>query len=96
MRTNPLPQPAFILGCNRSGTTLLFQNLSQHPRTWSLYIEAQDHFYRYYPLDDVVGDRLVAPPTPAIRDGLAAGLYRAAHNKERFKRSEERRVGKEC
>ena len=85
MRANPLRQPVFILGCNRSGTTLLFQNLSQHPHAWSLYIEGQDHFYRHYPQDDTLGDRLVNPPAPTVRDALAAGLYRAAHNKERFK-----------
>ena len=45
-----LEQPIIVLGCNRSGTTLLFNNLSAHPDTWSLYIESQDIFYRHHPI----------------------------------------------
>jgi hypothetical protein len=57
-----IDRPIIILGCNRSGTTLLFNNLSWHPGTWSLYIESQDVFYRHHPIDPEQGDRLVQPP----------------------------------
>ena len=29
-----IEKPIFIIGCNRSGTTLLFRNLSEHPELW--------------------------------------------------------------
>jgi predicted secreted protein len=49
LQSELLTQPIIIIGCNRSGTTLLFRNLSSHPDIWSLYIESQDIFYKYYP-----------------------------------------------
>ena len=80
-----LEQPIIILGCNRSGTTLLFNNLSAHPDTWSLYIESQDIFYRHHPIHPELGDRLTEPPTEAEREDIERYFYRTAHNKEFFK-----------
>jgi hypothetical protein len=78
-------RPIFIIGCNRSGTTLLFRNLSMHPDLWSLYIESQDEFYRYWPIHPEFGDRLTQPPSDEIGSGLIRDLYDRAHNKERFR-----------
>lgn len=80
-----LNRPIFIIGCNRSGTTLLFRNLSMHPDMWSLYVESQDEFYRRWPIDPQLGDRVVDPPSAEVSDQLSRDLYRAAHNKERFR-----------
>jgi hypothetical protein len=41
--------PIFIIGCNRSGITLLFRNLSEHPDFWSLYVEAQPTLHAHFP-----------------------------------------------
>lgn len=79
-----ITEPIFIIGCNRSGTTLLFRNLSMHPDLWSLYVESQDEFYRYWPIHPERGDRLVDPPTATTRSALRRDLYRRAHNKERW------------
>ena len=67
-----LEQPIIVLGCNRSGTTLLFNNLSAHPDTWSLYIESQDIFYRHHPIHPELG----RPHHRAAR-GRRAGGHRA-------------------
>jgi Sulfotransferase family len=80
-----LPKPVIVIGCNRSGTTLLFNNLSAHPDTWSLYIESQDIFYRHYPIHPQCGDRLEHPPSPEIANDIRRYFYRQSHNKERFK-----------
>lgn len=80
-----LPKPVIVIGCNRSGTTLLFNNLSAHPDTWSLYIESQDIFYRHYPIHPQCGDRLEQPPSPEIAKDIRRYFYRQSHNKERFK-----------
>lgn len=58
-----LDRPIFIIGCNRSGTTILFRNLSSHPKLWSLYVESQMIFYRHFPIDDEFGDRVTEAPT---------------------------------
>jgi hypothetical protein len=74
-----------IIGCNRSGTTLVFQNLSEHPKTWGLYEESQHIFYRHYPIHPELGDRIVAPPSADIAETINRTFYEAAHNKEVFK-----------
>lgn len=80
-----LKRPIFILGCNRSGTTLLFRNVSVHPDLWSLYREAQQEFYRHWPIHDERGDRVEEPASPGVRAVLLADLFDRAHNKERFR-----------
>lgn len=80
-----LSQPIIIVGCNRSGTTLLFNNLSAHPDTWSLYIESQEIFYRYHPIHPERGDRITEPPSAGEREGIERYFYSTAHNKEFFK-----------
>ena len=80
-----LDRPVLVIGCNRSGTTLIFNNLAEHPETWSLYEESQHIFYRHYPIDPETGDRIVDPPTPDVAESITRAFYREAHNKERFK-----------
>jgi hypothetical protein len=80
-----LEKPVIVIGCNRSGTTLLFNNLSWHPDTWSLYVESQAEFYRYYPIHPELGDRIDPPFDPAILENLRHDFYQASHNKEFFK-----------
>lgn len=80
-----ITRPVLVIGCNRSGTTLLFRNLSMHPRLWSLYVESQDEFYRHWPIDSEAGDRVVEPPAAAVRRLLVRDLYRRAHNRERWR-----------
>lgn len=77
-----LRKPIFILGCNRSGTTLLFRNLGGHPKVWTQYEEAQQVFYQRFPIDAEDGDRVDRPPTAAEADGITRDLYEQAHNKE--------------
>lgn len=77
-----LHKPIFILGCNRSGTTLLFRNLGGHPDVWTQYEEAQDVYYRWFPIDAEQGDRVDRPPTKPEGEGIAGDLYEQAHNKE--------------
>jgi hypothetical protein len=78
-------EPVFIIGCNRSGTTLLFNNLSSHPDTWSLYIESQQQFHRHYPVHPELGERVSQAATPEVAEALRTALYRQSHNKEVFK-----------
>ena len=78
-------RPIIIIGCNRSGTTLLFNTLSRHPSTWSLYIESQDVFYRHYPIHDELGDRLTAAPQSEVARAIEREFFLLAHNKEAFK-----------
>jgi Sulfotransferase family len=80
-----LPAPIFIIGCNRSGTTLLFNNLSYHPRTWSLYVEAQDTFHRHYPVDPEQGEMVRQAPGENVAQAIRDELYARSHNKEAFK-----------
>ena len=79
-----LEKPIFIIGCNRSGTTVLFRNLSAHPDTWSLYIESQDIFYRHHPIDDALGDRIIEAGSQDEAQDIEGYFYRQAHNKEFF------------
>ena len=79
-----IQRPIFIIGCNRSGTTLLFRNLSEHPDLWSLYVEAQPIFHARFPIDPELGERVPGPVDPALAAGIREDLYRQAHNKEAF------------
>jgi hypothetical protein len=85
IRPRLLDRPIIILGCNRSGTTLLFNTISRHPMTWSLYVESQDLFYRHYPIHDQQGDRLAAGPDPVVAQTIEQDFFSIAHNKEAFK-----------
>jgi hypothetical protein len=85
MPRRPIDRPIIIIGCNRSGTTLLFRNLAEHPFTWSLYDEGQEVYYRHYPIHPQLGDRLTEPPTPHVAQAITEELYARAHNKEVFK-----------
>lgn len=78
-------RPIIVIGCSRSGTTLLFQNLAEHPLTWSNYEECFDIFYRHYPIHPDLGERVAEPPTPQVGRAIAKALYRIAHNKEQFR-----------
>lgn len=80
-----IENPIFIIGCNRSGTTLLFRNLSEHPDLWSPYVEAQEVFHSEFPVDPVEGERVEGPVDPGSMEAIRSGLYRQAHNKEAFK-----------
>lgn len=80
-------EPVFVIGCNRSGTTLLFNNLSAHPDTWSLYIEGQDVFHRHYPVHPELGERVVVPADPETAGQIRDELFVRSHNKEVFKRN---------
>ena len=82
--SNLIEKPIFIIGCNRSGTTLLFRNLSEHPDLWSLYIEAQDVFHSQFPVDPVDGERVAGPVEPRAAEAVREGLYHQSHNKEAF------------
>jgi hypothetical protein len=84
-RTRLLDRPILVIGCNRSGTTLIFNNLAEHPRTWSLYEESQHIFYRHYPIHPEMGDRIVEPPAPETAGAITRAFYEEAHNKEIFK-----------
>lgn len=79
-----IEKPIFIIGCNRSGTTLLFRNLSEHPDLWSLYVEAQDVFHSRFPVDAVEGERVSEPAESHIESAIREGLFQQAHNKEAF------------
>ncbi|TVP43559.1 MAG: sulfotransferase [Gemmatimonadales bacterium] len=79
---NLLDRPIFVIGCNRSATTLLFNNLSEHPKVWSYYEENQHVFYRHHPIHPERGDRLSDPPRPDVAAAIVTQLYREAHNKE--------------
>lgn len=80
-----LDRPIIVLGCNRSGTTLLFNNLSAHPGTWSLYIESQEIFYRHYPIQENTGDEVTTPPPDRVAEDIRAYFLEKSHNKEIFK-----------
>jgi hypothetical protein len=78
-------RPILVIGCSRSGTTLLFRNLAEHPLTWSLYEESRHIFYRHYPFHPQLGDRVAEPPSAAVARDMLGSLYREAHNKEFFR-----------
>lgn len=82
--TVPTLRPLIILGCNRSGTTLLFNTLAAHHGVWALPHESQQEFYRYYPMHPEQGDRLTAPPTAAAAAGIHAGFRARMANRTRL------------
>jgi len=82
---NYIIKPIIIIGCNRSGTTLLFRNLSSHPDLWSLYIESQEIFYKHYPIHPDMGDRIVELASESIKEDILLNFYNLVHNKEYFK-----------
>ncbi len=84
-RTPLLERPILVIGCNRSGTTLIFNNLAEHPSTWGLYEESQHIFYRHYPIHPEMGDRIADAPTPEVADAITRAFYDEAHNKEVLK-----------
>ncbi len=77
-------RPIVILGASRSGTTLMFRNLAEHPNTWSLYEESYPFIYEHYPLDPERGDRVDETPSRETAQAIVGSLYRAVHNKEIF------------
>lgn len=79
-----IDRPIFVIGCNRSGTTLLFNNLSEHPATWTEYEESQQVFYDHFPIDPQQGDRLTAAPTADVARAIHERFFAVAHNKEVF------------
>lgn len=85
MNKTLIDRPIFVIGCNRSGTTLLFNNLAAHPLTWSLYEEGQHIFYRHFPVHPETGDRLSNPPPPEVAEAIHTQFYEEVHNKEVFK-----------
>lgn len=78
-----IQRPIFIIGCNRSGTTLLFQTLSRHAETWSLYREAKPVYHALWPIREEIGDR-VTEASAHQASALRWALYRRSHNAERF------------
>jgi hypothetical protein len=60
----------------------MFRNLSEHPRTWSAYEETQNVFYKHYPIDPEVGDRITESPSPAVAKAIAREFFVEGHNKE--------------
>lgn len=80
-----LDRPVFVIGCNRSGTTLLFRTLSDHPRMWSRYEELPRVFWAVSPIHPVRGERIDEDPSPEVAGQVARALYAEAHNREIFK-----------
>lgn len=76
-----LNEPIFILGCNRSGTTVLFQTLSSHPDLWSRYIENRDRFLEVFP-DEGREGALVREATEQQQRRVERFLYDEAKNRE--------------
>lgn len=77
-----LERPIFIIGCNRSGTTLLHRNLAEHTRTWSSYTESKTVFHALWPIDPAEGDRVDRAATAHESAALRRMLYRRARNKQ--------------
>lgn len=86
-KTILIEKPIIIIGCNRSGTTLLFRNLSDHPHTWSLYVESQDIFYEQFPLSLDDGDAVRSGVSGKGRYEIYRAFYERSHNKQHFKDS---------
>lgn len=76
-----LTDPVFIIGCNRSGTTILFQTLSSHPALWSRYIENRDYFLRVFPNNGPEGD-LVKHANRIQGERVERFLFENAKNRE--------------
>lgn len=80
-RPSLLRRPVFVIGCNRSGTTVFFKTLSSHPTLWSRYNENRDRFLEIFPDDGPDGD-LVREATDAQQWAMELFLYREAKNRE--------------
>lgn len=80
-----LDRPVFIIGCNRSGTTLMFRTMSDHPLVWSYYEELQGIYHEVSPVDPHRGERITEAPSLQAVHELKDALYEAAHNKEVFR-----------
>ena len=76
-----LVEPIFVIGCNRSGTTILFKTLSSHPSLWSHYTENRQDFLRTFPGEGPEG-HLVLEATPRQARKVERFLYRNAKNRE--------------
>ena len=85
MSDRRIRKPIFVIACNRSGSTLLFNTVAQHPHVWTSYHETQDIFHRHFPIDLYEGERVGVAASPEKARALANDLYERAHNKERFK-----------
>lgn len=83
--THRIDRPIFIIGCNRSGTTLLFNTLSYHPLLWTRYEESYHVFHRLFPIDAELGEAVPGAAEPPIGQALRDQLYAEGHNKEYFK-----------
>jgi hypothetical protein len=77
-----LDRPIFIVGCSRSGTTVMYRTLSDHPRMWSFYEELPHVFHALAPVHPERGERVESLPSPEDRKALVDALYASAHNKE--------------
>ena len=77
--------PIFIIGCNRSGTTLLFNTLSWHPLLWSRYEESYHIYHCHFPITKDLGEAVPAPAAGSVGRALLRDLYDEGHNKEFFK-----------
>ena len=84
-QTRLIEHPIFVIGCSRSGTTLLFRTLCAHPLLWTRYEENQHVFHRFFPIDAELGEAVPDPAPPEIATALVDQLYGEAHNKEYFK-----------
>mgnify|MGYP001100779543 CR=1 FL=1 len=80
-----LRHPIFIIGCNRSGTTLLFDTLSRHPALWTRYEESYHIFHRHFPISRDLGEAVPEPAAEERRIAVLQDLFAEGHNKEYFK-----------
>lgn len=78
-------RPVFVIGCNRSGTTLLFFTLSWHPELWSRYEESYHIYHRYFPINKDLGEAVPHAVRDSRREAVFRDLYASGHNKEFFK-----------
>ena len=67
-----IKKPVIIIGCPRSGTSLLFRILSTSPYLWSLYRESNDIWNKFYQItqkefkDEVLTERDLNEETKAV------------------------------
>jgi hypothetical protein len=77
-----LDRPVFVIGCNRSGTTLLYRTLGDHPVMWSNYEELPDVFWSFSPIHPERGERMEDPASGEEAARLEEALWNEAHNRE--------------
>lgn len=80
-----LDRPVFVIGCNRSGTTLLFRTLADHPLVWSNYEELPHVFREVSPIHPEQGERIVEAPSPEAAEQVRRAFYAEAHNRSPFR-----------